>query len=99
MALPARDGQRLEVEQAVVGWIHGPVAGSAGGPFVPTFKAETAVPVVIEFFGQPIHRHVAAVAGDGCAVGGALVCELATVDILVANPAFTGRPAESHSGL
>ena len=84
MAILAGCRQRLEVKQAIVARLQGAMASRTGHFFVPALEGETAVPIVIEFLGQPIHRHMATIAGHRLAIGSRLVGKLVPVDILVA---------------
>ena len=86
------------MKKAVVAGLQGAVASCAGHPFVTPFECEAAVPVVVEFLGQPVHGHVTTLAGYGLAVGGRLIGEQAPVHILVATGAMPGRPAEGYLG-
>ena len=75
------------MKQAIVAGLKGAVASRTGHSLVAALEGETAVPVVIEFLGQPIHRHMAAVAGHKSAIGSRLVGKLLTMNILVATRA------------
>ena len=86
------------MEKAVVAELQGTVASRTGHRFVPPLECEAAVPVVVEFLGQPVHGHVATFAGHDLAVGGRLSREQTPVHILVATGAMPGRTAERHPG-
>jgi hypothetical protein len=84
------------VEKAIVTGFQGTVAGHAGHFFVATFESEAAVPVVIEFFGQPVHGIMATITGDRLAVGGHLIRKLVPVYVLVATGAVADYSGERH---
>ena len=78
------------MKQAIVAGLQWAMASRTGHSLVAALEGETAVPVMIKFLGQPIHRHMAAVAGHEPAIGSRLVGKLVTMDILVAPGAVFG---------
>ena len=98
MAVLAGCRKRLEVKQTIVPGLQGAVASGTDNFFVPAFEGEAAVPIVVEFLGQPIHRHMATIAGHGLAIGSRLVGKLVPMDILVATRAVPGCSAERQFG-
>jgi hypothetical protein len=64
---------------------------------VATHQGEAAVLVVIEFFGQPVHRHVAPITGHGQAVVRPTIFELAPVGVLVTHPALPRHSPEAEA--
>ena len=90
MAFLAGYRQWFEVKQAIVAGLQGAVASRTGHSLVAALEGETAVPVVVEFLGQPIHRHMAAVAGHKPTIGSRLVGKLLAMNILVAPGAVFG---------